>query len=43
MEDLSPTNARLFQKILREQQIEVHDLPWQEAEPEAVSQLALDL
>jgi uncharacterized protein YecE (DUF72 family) len=43
MEDLSPTNARLFQKILREQEIEVHDLPWQEAEPEAVSQLALDL
>jgi uncharacterized protein YecE (DUF72 family) len=42
MEDLSPTNARLFQKILREQQIEVHDLPWLAPDPEPISQLALD-
>jgi uncharacterized protein YecE (DUF72 family) len=42
IEERSPTNARLFQQILRQQQIEVHDLPWQEPTLDDTTQLALD-
>jgi uncharacterized protein YecE (DUF72 family) len=42
IEERSPTNARKFQQILRQHNIDVHDLPWQKAVPDETSQLALD-